>query len=157
MARHAFGDNGVSATQAEKPATAQGEPASELDQRDGTVGSTHTPFLITSQPICAELVGSGICRAAGLTARSAAPVLAICRALIAAGHDPDTPLEARRAHVLALQIRSIGEGAQLAVEDDRHGRPRFRRWRDRGCGAGPLIAQFEGTCTSGPQQAGGQS
>jgi hypothetical protein len=46
--------------------------------------------------------------------------------------------------VLALAVHPIGEGAGLAVEDDRHGRPRLRRWRnrERGCGAGRLVRQI---------------
>jgi hypothetical protein len=48
-----------------------------------------------------------------------------------------------RGNVLCLRIRSIGEAAQFSIEDDRHGRPRLRRWRDRarGCGAAPLVRQ----------------
>src|SRR6516164_9622984 len=43
------------------------------------------------------------------------PVLALCRELIAAGHDPSRPLHAYRDGVLALRIRSIGEAARLRV------------------------------------------
>ena len=39
-------------------------------------------------PIRAELTGSNLCSALGITARAAAPVLALCRQLVAAGHDP---------------------------------------------------------------------
>jgi hypothetical protein len=60
----------------------------------------------------------------------AAPVLALCRKLIEAGHDPATPLEAWRGAILCLRIRSIGEGAQLTVQDSKTGRPRFLRWRE---------------------------
>ena len=52
------------------------------------------------------------CTAEGITATSNAPVLALCRKLIAAGYDPATPLEAYRAATLCLNIRSIGEAAQ---------------------------------------------
>jgi hypothetical protein len=64
-------------------------------------------------------------------------VFALCRALVTAGHDPNRPLHAYRGDVLCLRVRSIGEGARLTIEDDRHGRPRLRRWRNRpkGCGA----------------------
>ena len=48
--------------------------------------------------------------ALGITATAAAPVLALCRKLVAAGFDPNTPLEAYRdRNVLALKVRSIGE------------------------------------------------
>jgi hypothetical protein len=43
-------------------------------------------------------------------------VLALCRKLVATGFDPNTPLEAyRNRNTLALKVRSIGEGARLAV------------------------------------------
>ena len=45
-----------------------------------------------------------------------APVLAMCRALVAAGRDPMEPLEAYRGDVLCLKVRSIGEGAKLAIK-----------------------------------------
>ena len=94
--------------------------------------------------IRAELIGSDCCSALGMTARSPAPVLALCRRLVEAGHDSATPLEAWRGDVLCLRIRSIGEAAQFSIEDDRHGRPRLRRWRNRprGCGAAPLVRQI---------------
>lgn len=54
--------------------------------------------------------------ALGITASASAPVLALCRKLVAAGFDPNTPLEAyRNRNTLALKVRSIGEGARLAV------------------------------------------
>lgn len=78
-------------------------------------------------PIRATLVGSNRCEALGLTGHGYSPVLALCRALVAAGHDPRRPLHAYRGDVLALKARSIGEGAQLTVREDRCG-PRFVRW-----------------------------
>jgi len=41
----------------------------------------------------AELVGDDSCSALGITVRSSSPVLALCRKLVDAGHDPATPLE----------------------------------------------------------------
>jgi hypothetical protein len=76
----------------------------------------------------AQLLGSSQATAHGVTVSGRnAPVLALCRALIEAGHDPDTPLEAYRGDLLCLRVRSIGEGARLTVEEGRDGRPRFRR------------------------------
>ena len=97
--------------------------------------------------IRAGLVGSNTCTAVGITIIDHAPVLALCRALVKAGHDPTTPLEVWRGKTLCLRVRSIGEGAQLTVEDDRGGRPRLRRWRNRarGCGAGPPVRQIGDT------------
>ena len=106
---------------------------------------------MSSRVIRATLVGSNRCDALGLTGRGYAPVFALSRALVAAGHDPRRPLHAYRGDVLALTVASIGEGAQLTVEDDRHGRPRVRRWRERPkrYGAGLHVAQ---TNCAGPQQ-----
>jgi hypothetical protein len=97
---------------------------------------------IPQQALRAELVGSNRCTAAGFTASGQAPVLALCRELIAAGLDPDQPLEIHLGATLALRVRSIGEAARLAVEDNKTGRPTFRRWRNRPArdGAAPPIA-----------------
>src|SRR5215831_11766633 len=92
--------------------------------------------------IRAELIGSNSCSALGITARGHAPVLALCQLLIEAGHDPNRPLLAYRGDTLCLRVRSIVEGAALAVEDDRMGRPRFRRRRALGAGAAPYVAQI---------------
>jgi hypothetical protein len=77
--------------------------------------------------IRAELTACNTCTALGISVRAAAPVLAICRSLVAAGHDPHKQLRAYRGDVLCLTVRSIGEGAGLTVADDRLGRPKFRR------------------------------
>jgi hypothetical protein len=77
--------------------------------------------------IRAELTGCKSCTALGISVCAAAPVLAICRSLIAAGHDPHKQLRVYRGDVLCLIVRSIGEGAGLTVADDRLGRPKFRR------------------------------
>ena len=42
-------------------------------------------------------------------------MLALCRLLIAAGHEPDQPLEVYRGDMLALRVRTIGEGANLEM------------------------------------------
>jgi hypothetical protein len=66
-------------------------------------------------PIRATLIASNCCEALGITGRGYTPVLALCRALVGAGHDPRRPLHAYRGHVLALVVRSIGDGARLRV------------------------------------------
>jgi hypothetical protein len=98
----------------------------------------------TQTAIRAELISSTACTAAGITVVDHAPVFALCRALVTAGQDPNRPLHAYRGDALCLRVRSIGEGARLTVEDDRLGRPRLRRWRNRarGCGAAPLVRQM---------------
>jgi hypothetical protein len=87
-----------------------------------------------------ELTGSNLCKAVGFTATSAAPVLALCRTVLAAGFDPGQPLEVYRGATLALRVRSIGEAAELELNGDATG---FRRRRQpdaappiRGNGAG---------------------
>jgi hypothetical protein len=106
----------------------------------------------TQTAIRAELIGSDCCSALGITARSKAPVLALCRSLIKAGQDPNRPLHAYRGDAPCLRVRSIGRAAELTVEDDRHGRPRLRRRRDRvrRYGAAPLARQIRDTATAGP-------
>jgi hypothetical protein len=78
-------------------------------------------------PIRAVLIGSARCEALGISVCDAAPILGLCRALVAAGHDPQLPLHAYRGDVLALRVRAIGEGAQLAVAGDGVG---FRRRKE---------------------------
>jgi hypothetical protein len=77
------------------------------------------------EPIRAELTGSTVCTAAGITVNTGSPVLAMCRALIAAGYDPATPLHTYRGDTLCLTVRSIGEGARLLVKAAGHGPPVF--------------------------------
>jgi len=125
---------------------ARGVP--ELTQLGGTGIRGNSLPIENTQALCAELIGSDRCCALGTTARSSAPVLALCRLLIEAGHDPATPLEVWRGTTLCLRVRSIGEGARLTVEDDRRGRPRLRRWRNRGqgYGAAPPVRHGDASC-----------
>jgi hypothetical protein len=82
------------------------------------------------EAIRAELIGQDCARANGiLVTGHAAPVLRLCRALLKAGIDPATPLEAYRGAMLSLRVRSIGEGAALTVRDGPDGKPRFATFR----------------------------
>jgi hypothetical protein len=65
--------------------------------------------------IIAKLTDSDRCEAAGLVVEDSSPVLAMCRALVDAGHDPATPLHAYRGNAVALRVRSIGEAAGLEI------------------------------------------
>ena len=94
-----------------------------------------TARRIARRKIRAELIGSDECTAAGLTISGGAPVLALCRQLIADGHDPGLPLEVWRGPVLCLRVRSIGEAAQLRVATHGGG---FER--SRVCAAGCTAA-----------------
>jgi hypothetical protein len=80
-----------------------------------------------SAPIRADLIGQSQATARGITVSGRhAPILSLCRALIEAGHDPTTPLEAYRGSTLCLRVRSIAEGAALTVKESTgDGRPRF--------------------------------
>jgi hypothetical protein len=62
-----------------------------------------------------------------MTVRAAAPVLTMCRKLLAAGHDPALRLECYRGHVLALTVASIGQAARLEVNGDGTGFRPYRR------------------------------
>jgi hypothetical protein len=109
-------------------------------------------------PIRAELIGSDRCEAEGITACGCAPVLQLCRELVAAGFNPACPLEAWRGETLCLRIRAIGEAARLTVADDRHGTPRLRRRQDRPPGyvAGSPVAQIaDGWGVTIPARAAG--
>jgi hypothetical protein len=62
-----------------------------------------------------QLIGPNRCTALGVEAKGNAPVLDLCRKLLAAGHDPALVLEAYRSGTLCLRVRSIGEGARLRI------------------------------------------
>ena len=66
----------------------------------------------------AELIGANCAIAPGIKAHSPSPVLALCRALVEAGHNPATPLHIYRGDTLALKVRSIGEAARLEVNGE---------------------------------------
>jgi hypothetical protein len=69
----------------------------------------------TATAIRAELIGDDQATALGIEARSAAPLLDLCRKLVAARHDPASALNAYRGATLSLIVRSIGEAADLEV------------------------------------------
>jgi hypothetical protein len=129
--------------------------ASEIDELGWRVASENSlSEKLAQAPILAMLFGSDRCAAEGINVRGYAPVLSLCRALIQAGYDPERALHAHRGGVLALAVRSIGEGAGLTVEDDRHGTPRLRRWRGRrGYGAGSPVRPTEGAAAAAPRHA----
>jgi hypothetical protein len=75
--------------------------------------------------IRAEPTGSDTATAAGITTTTYAPALELCPRLVAAGHDPATPLKAYRGHILCLIVWSIGAAAALEVNAQGNGfRPR---------------------------------
>jgi hypothetical protein len=130
-------------TQTKSPGAVAAPGASEIDElRWHVAPEPSLPQICAQDLICATLIGSDRCSALGIAVRGRAPALALARSLIEAGYDPNRPLNVYREGVLALAIRSIGEASRLTVEDDQHGRPRLRHWRNRRaeCGAGSPVA-----------------
>jgi hypothetical protein len=102
------------------------------------VGSAEDrPSQVLQQATRADLIGANICTALGLAINSSSPVLALCRALIEAGHDPATPLEAYRGETLCLSVRSIGEAANIEV----NGNTRFTFVGERNRQTAPPMRQ----------------
>jgi hypothetical protein len=95
------------------------------------------PLRLSSFPIIAEL-GNDRCATLGIIGRGEAPALELCRKLIERGVNPQTPLHVYRGDVLALRIRSTGEGAELVVKTSNQGTPVFRRRGARGVTAPPV-------------------
>jgi hypothetical protein len=95
-------------------------------------------------PIIAAIIGSDTAVALGITVRSSSPLLCLCRALLAAGADPNRPLHAFRGDVLTLTIRTLADGAQLEV--NQHGTG-FSARRERR--AAPSIAETAVASTKG--------
>ena len=147
--RHANRNTGAARKTAKGPGAAgTAHRAIEIDGLDGRVVSESSPQDFDQAPIRATLIGSAHCE---VDARGHAPVLGLCRALLAAGYDPRRPLHAYRGNTVALKIRSIREGARLTVEDNRRGTPSFRRWRNPGERSG---AASPSTCDSNRPLAG---
>jgi hypothetical protein len=68
--------------------------------------------------IIAQLIGHDRAQAGDLVVRSRSPVFALCRALLAAGANPNSKLECFRGSVLALTVKTIGIGAKLTVKEN---------------------------------------
>ena len=83
---------------------------------------------VQQPPIFAQLTGSRKCEALGVIAIGNVPVLDLCRALIAAGFNPDHLLDVYRAGTLALRVRSLRAGARLTVKEPDRGRIHLAKW-----------------------------
>jgi hypothetical protein len=105
---------------------------------------------MSSGVIRAELKGSSCCKSLGISARGSAPVLALCRTLVKAGHDPRRPLYVYRSNVLALIVRSLGNGARLRVATHGVG---FER--ACGCTGGPPVRASKPLGVGGARHAHG--
>ncbi len=102
---------------------------------ESAIGITPTITEVELSPVRAAIIGDDTCTADGITARTYAPALALCRKLIQAGYDPCRPLHAYRGDTLSLKVRSIGEGARWTAKDSRFGTPVLHRWREPHLGA----------------------
>ena len=69
--------------------------------------------------IIAQLIGHDRAQATDIVARGRSPVFALCRALLAAGANPNSKLECFGVSVLALTVKTIGIGAKLTIKEDR--------------------------------------
>jgi hypothetical protein len=127
-----------------RPTSACADREPQVDLAGRQIDRVGTPKERSKQAaVRADIIGSDRCTAEGLTACGSAPVLALCRRLLAAGVDPDRPLCAYRGDMLSIAIRSIREGAALTV--DEHNGTRFAKWKPfRRSAVAPEIAPLEG-------------
>lgn len=116
---------------AAKPATANGAPASNVEQLGGRLDVLHTP-----RAIIAQLVGNFVI-ASGLEASGA---FDLCRLLLDAGADPKAELVCYRNEAIAFRVRSIGFGAKFTIRETANDGPRVVRWKafSRGDVAAPV-------------------
>ena len=84
---------------------------------------------MTSPVIIAKLINDDVAQAGDIVARSRTPVFALCRALLAAGANPNSKLECFRGSVLVLTVRTIGIGAKLTIRETVTDGPRVVRWK----------------------------
>jgi hypothetical protein len=68
-----------------------------------------------TQEITAQLSGDDTCTAEGYTERGHAPILMMCRRLIASGVDPDRSLIAYRNTTACIIVNGIGKAARLEI------------------------------------------
>lgn len=78
--------------------------------------------------IMAALHGDDTAEAGDVLARGRAPVFALCRALLAAGANPNARIECYRGTTLAVVVKSLGRGALLTVKERDRGGPEIARW-----------------------------
>jgi hypothetical protein len=85
-----------------------------------------------------------------LLVRSRQPLLDVARRLLTLGHSAHAAVEMKYIGSDTVCLSAlVGTAAKLTVEDDRLGRPRFRRWRGpRSTGAAPPIAVSENSVLS---------
>jgi hypothetical protein len=79
---------------------------------------------MTGGTITAALVGNDTAQAGDIVCRGRSPVFGLCRALLAAGADPNSKLECYRGDVLALTVKTIGIGAKFTIKENERVGPR---------------------------------
>ena len=77
----------------------------------------------------ANLLGDDTALAGNVISRGKSPIFHLCRKLIAAGVDPDSPLECFRNGNLAIRVRTIRAGALLTTREDGTRGPEVVRWK----------------------------
>jgi Fe2+ transport system protein FeoA len=65
----------------------------------------------------------------GKEPKNHSPRFDYCRKLLQQGVDPNEPLEVYRGDTLSMTIRSIGEGAKLAIRENEKTGPRFIKYQ----------------------------
>lgn len=98
------------------PDTGDGVEGLRINRLASAVDFSNIQNSNATSIITAELSGD-TCSAGDITASSAAPILLLCRKLVAAGLHPHRPMHCYRGSVLAVIVRSIGYGAKLAVKE----------------------------------------
>jgi hypothetical protein len=97
---------------------------------------------MTPVVIIATLVSDDTAIAGDIVARGRSPVFALCRALLAAGADPNARLDCYRGTTLAVVVKSLGRGALLTVKERDRGGLEIARWEAFPCSpVSPRIRQ----------------
>ena len=86
-------------------------------------------MCVSGAGIIAQLIAHDRAQAGDIVVRSRSPVFALCRALLAAGANPNSRLECFRGSVLALTVKSVGIGAKLTIRETVTDGPRVVRWK----------------------------
>ena len=96
------------------------EPYTRTDGSDTklTAWRSVCPVCVSGAVIIARLIGHDRAQAGDIVVRSRSPVFALCRALLAAGANPNSKLECFRSSVLALTVKTIGIGAKLTIKEN---------------------------------------
>jgi len=91
----------------------------------------HSPHraAMSGAVIIAQLIGDDTAQGGQIVVRSRSPVFELCRALLAAGANPNSRLECFRGSILALTVKSIGIGAKLTIRETVTDRPRVVLWK----------------------------